>query len=100
MGSDATAACGGLRELSEWQRSADDAGVHAKEAAGHRNREVQPRDDTGYTMAFQRTDKLEFETQKEIGSDEDRCRLVYTLVSGKYSLTKSTSFTWKDLPSR
>ena len=36
-GSDATAAGGGSRELSEWQRSVGNAGVRAKESTGHRN---------------------------------------------------------------
>jgi hypothetical protein len=37
-GSDGSAAGGGYSDLSEWPRSADDDGVGAKEAAGHRNR--------------------------------------------------------------
>ena len=38
-GSDPTAACGGRREGSEWQRSARDAGVKTpRRFAGHRNR--------------------------------------------------------------
>ena len=31
LGSDGSAACGGYSDLSEWQRSARDAGVHAKD---------------------------------------------------------------------
>jgi len=42
VGSDATAACGGLRELSEWQRSTGDAALRGKEQVGHRNRMKGP----------------------------------------------------------
>ena len=38
VGSDATAACGGLRELSEWLRSADSK--QSETVAGHRNRKI------------------------------------------------------------
>ena len=39
MGSDPTAACGGRREGSDWQRSARDEGASAPRIfAGHRNR--------------------------------------------------------------
>ena len=38
-GSDATAAGGGVRELSEWQRSTDAKVLYAPQAdVGHRNR--------------------------------------------------------------
>ena len=37
-GSDASAAGGRYSELSEWQRSVSDEGIHAKEHTGHRNR--------------------------------------------------------------
>ena len=43
MGSDGSAACGGFSDLSDWQRSVNDAGVHAKESTGNRNRkQVDP----------------------------------------------------------
>ena len=39
MGSDGSAACGGVSDLSEWQRSArDEAALSARTFAGHRNR--------------------------------------------------------------
>ena len=41
MGSDPTAASGGKREGSEWQRSVSDAGVRAKESTGNRNRTIK-----------------------------------------------------------
>ena len=40
VGSDGSAAGGGKSDLSEWPRSAGDAGVRAKETAGHRNSRV------------------------------------------------------------
>ena len=41
MGSDPTAAGGGRREGSEWQRSARDEGEQPRTFAGHRNRKSE-----------------------------------------------------------
>ena len=35
---------GGRSDLSEWQRSVSDAGMHAKERTGYRNRNVDTRE--------------------------------------------------------
>ena len=42
MGSERSAACGGVSDLSEWQRSTSNEGVRAEAIVGHRNRNNIP----------------------------------------------------------